>query len=404
MPELTVDQVQAIVATIKELNPPSMVRRFILHLQQQYPNVVFPEKVLAGWIQNGDTRAKIKIFSARDFLSNKYPPRTPLLVTPDDRIVLRHPSVIQVHAWRGVGKTNFAMSLVDAIANASGFLRWKGSSKKRVLYIEGEQPAADLQEQFEVLASESDNFFIATLEDQSQGFPKIVTPEGREAFEQVLSENQIDVVVFDSLSTLANVSMNDEEAQLPIGDWFIRLRTVLKITVIYLQHDGKAGQQRGHSKHEDWVDTSIHLTWPDDYKGADGLKARLSFDKARRPIPECEDIIISLEKDWDGPEPEKTVWMWSPTTTSDNKRQKAADLVLEMCSANPDISNPKLIAALKEKGWSYKKTDMLKMIASRKELAKRTDELHEVAKKNSEQAELDAACRAPIQRTLGDKS
>ena len=71
-------------------------------------------------------------------------------------------------------------------------------------------------------------------------------------------------------------------------------------------------------------------------------------------------------------------------------------MVFKMCVEDPDLSGSKLTAALKKEGLSYKKTDMLKMIASRKELAKRTDELREVAKKNKEQAELDAACKAPV--------
>ncbi len=182
---------------------------------------------------------------------------------------MRHPSVTQIHAYRGVGKTNVAFYLANALATKSEFLRWQGMRPLRVLYVEGEQPAADLQEQVKLLTVETDNLFIMDLEDQEDcRFPKIVSDEGRKAFERAHREHLgVEVIVLDSLSTLANIGMNDEENQLALGDWFIRLRTGLKVSVIYLQHDGKGGQQRGHSKHEDWIDLSIHLIWPGDYTG-----------------------------------------------------------------------------------------------------------------------------------------
>jgi hypothetical protein len=368
----------------------------LLDIHNAHPGVSSTD-ILKAMIQSGEPpAAEIRVFSSREFRGREYPPRIPLLVTSDGRIVLRHPSVIQVHAWRGVGKTNFTVSLVDSIANATGFLRWKGATKPdgqnfRSLYAEGEQPADDLQEQLELLTSESDNFFIATLEDQANGFPKITTAEGRAAFEAVLAKNKIDVLVLDSISTLANIAMNDEESQLPLGDWFIRLRTVLKITVIYLQHDGKGGQQRGHSKHEDWVDASIHLTWPEDYKGAGGLKARLSFDKARRPIPECEDILISLDADMN--DPDHPTWCWQPINGGVDKRQRSADLVLELLTENPKFSNRDLTAKLKEKGLTYNKQDMVKMFANRRELAIKVENAVDLGKGKREQQALSEACK-----------
>ena len=85
-------------------------------------------------------------------------------------------------------------------------------------------------------------------------FPGLAKSGGQAVYEQYLVENKIEVVFWDSLSTLVNVAMNEEEEQIELGNFFRRLRTGLHITSIYLQHDGKGGEQRGHSKHEDWLD------------------------------------------------------------------------------------------------------------------------------------------------------
>ena len=91
--------------------------------------------------------------------------------------------------------------------------------------MEGEQPAANLQEQVKLLTVETDNLFVVDLEDQEDGrFPRIVSDEGQKAFERALGQHRAEVIVLDSLSTLANIAMNDEENQLALGDWFIRLR------------------------------------------------------------------------------------------------------------------------------------------------------------------------------------
>ena len=39
---------------------------------------------------------------------------------------MRHPSVTQIHAYRGVGKTNVAFYLANALATKGEFLRWQG--------------------------------------------------------------------------------------------------------------------------------------------------------------------------------------------------------------------------------------------------------------------------------------
>jgi hypothetical protein len=52
--------------------------------------------------------------------------------------------VIMAFAWRGVGKTWFALGHAYAIATGGKFLKWKAPQARRVLYIDGEMPAIGL--------------------------------------------------------------------------------------------------------------------------------------------------------------------------------------------------------------------------------------------------------------------
>lgn len=309
-----------------------------------------------------------------DFLKHKYAEREEILKS-DAAVLLRHPSIVQIHAFRGVGKTHVAGYLAGALTHKGGqFFRWNTVRPLRVLYVDGEQLGQDGQEvvRLQAAAAPSENLRYLTLEDQPTfRIPKIVTPEGQRALEREIEEHRIEVVFLDSLSTLANVAMNDEENQLALGDWFVRLRTGLRVTVVYLQHDGKTGQQRGHSKHEDWIDLSIHLKWPPEYHGAEGLRAHFSFDKARRPISDGRNMKISF-----GPslkDPRRSEWHFVELTKeeeTDGDMLTAATLLL---FRDPKMSDTKLSTALREKGFKAKNDKFRKLIQQAREIRAKSD-------------------------------
>jgi len=64
----------------------------------------------------------------------------------DGTPVLCGESLNQIWAWRGTGKTNFALGLTRALANGTGFLRWQAQRPCKVLYVEGEIPGAPFQQ------------------------------------------------------------------------------------------------------------------------------------------------------------------------------------------------------------------------------------------------------------------
>ena len=72
----------------------------------------------------------------------------------------------------------------------------------------------------------------------------------------------VDSLVLDNLSSLtAVIRDNDAESWGPIQEWLLRLRR-RGISVLIVHHAGKGGQQRGTSRREDVLDTSISLRRP----------------------------------------------------------------------------------------------------------------------------------------------
>jgi hypothetical protein len=243
-----------------------------------------------------ELHAPLVVSTARSFLTEKFRQRDPIIVTATHGFPVFHiASVNQVHAWRGVGKTNFCLGLGKAMSSGGNFLDWKAPRVCRVLYVEGELPGHELQERVKQLVGESDNFLVVTPEAQlNSTIPRIATEEGRRLVEEAIVANRTEVVFLDSISTLANIPANDEAEWLALLDWFKNLRNKYGIALFYLQHDGKQGLQRGHSKHEDILDKSVHLTWPRGCMGITGLNFRLQFDKARQPVKESAHLLVEL--------------------------------------------------------------------------------------------------------------
>lgn len=307
-----------------------------------------------------------------DFLQYPFEQREEILRSPA-ACLLHHPSIVQIHAFRGVGKTNTALNLAAALAcKGKPFFRWQSVRPMRVLYVEGELPGADMQRLVLQQATEatSENFHVMTLGNQPTfRFPKIVTPKGQKGIERYIEEHQIEVLFLDSLSTLANIAMNDEENQLAIGDWFMRLRTGLRVTVIYLQHDGKSGQQRGHSKHEDLLDLSMHLTWAGDYQGVEGLRAHFHIDKARRPVSDGQDMSIAFGRSLRG----QVEWTWRQVTKQEEKDNDVLTAGVTLLLPAPEMSERTFTAELRKKGFTGSHKKLRGIFEAAKKLRAKSD-------------------------------
>jgi hypothetical protein len=223
----------------------------------------------------------IVVVNLMDFVTQEIRPRerimTPWLLTQ---------SLNMLYAWRGVGKTHVALGIAFATASGGSFLKWKADKPRRVLFLDGEMPAASMQERLKGLVAGSDEDFdpeyfrLVTPDLQTGAMPDLATYEGQEAIDSIMGDTEL--VVIDNLSSLARSGgrENDAESWLPIQPWALRQRQQGR-SVLFIHHSGKGGAQRGTSKREDILDTVISLKRPAEYNPADGAVFEVHFEKTR---------------------------------------------------------------------------------------------------------------------------
>jgi hypothetical protein len=212
------------------------------------------------------------------FLKLEIPPRT-CLMSP----WLPSGGLTQVYAFRGVGKTHFALNVGYAVATGGEYLGWECPHSKRVLYIDGEMPAADMQERLRTITGEEsmtpDNFKLITPDIQHMVTPNLATEEGQGYLESYTSE--ADLIIVDNISTLCRTGKeNDSDQWTPVQRWALRMRSEGR-SVLFVHHAGKNGGQRGTSAREDVLDTVIALKQPTGSSPTEGANFEVHFEKTR---------------------------------------------------------------------------------------------------------------------------
>jgi putative DNA primase/helicase len=217
-----------------------------------------------------------------DLLSRELPAIDPLL-SP----WLGKQSLNIVYAWRGVGKTHFALNLAYAVASGGEFLGWQAPEPNGVLYLDGEMPGGAMQSRLaSIIAShpaECDpaKFRIVTPDLQSSFMPDLATQEGQDAIEEQINPDT-SLIIVDNLSSLVRRGgrENDAESWLNVGEWAMFQRSRGR-SVLFIHHSGKDGRQRGTSKREDILDTVVRLSRPSDYESTQGARFVVEFEKDR---------------------------------------------------------------------------------------------------------------------------
>lgn len=163
-----------------------------------------------------------------------------------------------IFAPRGVGKTWFAHLLVACLTAGRDLDQWTVSSEARVCLLDGEMPPGDVQERLKLLEVNGENLVILShqfLFDQAERSFQIGDAEQRAALLEFCVARQIQVLVIDNLSSVSNISENDNDEWPAIGDWLLDFRRK-GIAVIVVHHAGRNGQMRGGSRREDpafWI-------------------------------------------------------------------------------------------------------------------------------------------------------
>ena len=122
----------------------------------------------------------LKVLDGEDLLTAEFPPRSLMLAPwlPDKGLTM-------IYGTRGVGKTWIELSVAHAVAAGGEYLCWRAPRPRRVLYVDGEMPAATLQERYAstVAASGRDapreNFRLVAADIQPDGLPDLADPEAQ---------------------------------------------------------------------------------------------------------------------------------------------------------------------------------------------------------------------------------
>lgn len=246
-------------------------------------DIAADKEVLPSNQTQGDSVSAVALVSktVEELLKMNIPPREYLL-SP----VLQMQGINMMFAWRGVGKTLVALNMACAVASGGKFHTWKAPRPKKVLYIDGEMPASEMQKRLkEILASgkydgaEKNIRLINADLNFPHGLPNFAKPEGQRMLDKEVED--ADLIVFDNISTLTSgLKENEAESWEPLQSWASKLRGMGK-TVLFIHHASKSGSQRGTSKKEDIMDTVIKLQRPPDYDPKEGARFDIIFEKSR---------------------------------------------------------------------------------------------------------------------------
>jgi putative DNA primase/helicase len=230
--------------------------------------------------KNAPPKDRLKPHDIHDLCAMEIPPRE-MIVDP----LIPSKGIVMLYAARGIGKTHVSCGLSLAASTGTSFLRWQAPTPRRVLHCDGEMAAVDLRDRFRALMEASSakpepgflNILPADLIDM--GIGNLASPKVQAELDPWLAD--VELLVLDNLSTLTSVIRdNDAESWNPIQEWLLRLRR-RGISVLIVHHAGKGGEQRGTSRREDVLDTSISLRRPSDYVPSEGARFEVHFEKAR---------------------------------------------------------------------------------------------------------------------------
>jgi AAA domain/Homeodomain-like domain len=213
-----------------------------------------------------------------DLVALEVPPREMVLAP-----IIPAKGLVMLYAFRGGCKTHTAHGIAAAVSTGGKFLKWTAPKPRKVLLVDGELPIEELQQRLRQVTSHTTverGMFEILAADQVR--------DGIGNFADIKTQNDLDahlegveLLILDNLSSLTTVIRdNDAESWNPIQSWLLRLRR-RGIAVLVVHHAGKDGAQRGTSRREDVLDTSLSLRRPSDYDPTQGARFEVHIEKGR---------------------------------------------------------------------------------------------------------------------------
>jgi AAA domain len=211
--------------------------------------------------------------AAPDFCAAPLPERTPILDP-----ILSAKSLALLYGPRGLGKTFLALGIAWAAASGGSFLGWRAHRPHRVVYVDGEMAAVDMQQRLRLFGPPPDTLDFMLADLHSGALPDLARPEGQYSLMEAWGHPEL--VVLDNLSSLAGFRSGDPEGWSGLQRFLILQRRFGR-AMLLVHHANKKGLQRGSNRREDVLDLVMALRRPDDYAARDGARFEIHFDKAR---------------------------------------------------------------------------------------------------------------------------
>jgi hypothetical protein len=281
-----------------------------------------------------------------------------------------------IFAFRGVGKTWFAMAIAQAVSKGSGKLgEWEAHEPVRVLYVDSEMPP-DLMRDRSVGLQANDNLRIINhdvLFERSGKVLNIANREIQDAITRICVNTGVKVLFIDNLSTAAKgVRENEADDWEKLSSWLLDLRR-RKIAVAMVHHAGRSGEMRGTTKREDSVFWIIALD--DMKKNSDDKRGARFVTRFTKPSRNTQEEIPAYE--WHFvTEPSGEVTIAHKIAQSvDVFRQVIADGVTECGQIAQEMKiSPATVSRFAKKaidaGWLKKRGRNYELIDTEKEVEK----------------------------------
>ena len=315
---------------------------------------------------NRRAAARLETISLGHLMDHRFRPREDLLAP-----WLRQGESAMLWAAAGTGKTLLTLTIGLAVAGGGTVLGWHSPKPRKVLLVDGEMAAEDLQERVEWLintidgidkeaARENLHILSRSWQKPEAEFPDLGQregtdgrPAGQDVILRTAQAHGAELILCDNFSTLAEVAdENDAAAMTPTLAFLLRLKQA-RIACILVHHSGKSGETyRGSSKLATTFEVILGLR-PDDTVLADGAAFKMEWTKYRRePCEAVTERNVRLVKKPDG----RREWQAAPTASADVRM-----LVAEVQTCQHKTQR-EVAAAL---GWDPSKVTRIKRQAIR---------------------------------------
>ena len=286
----------------------------------------------------------LTIRSASDLLESAEP-RPSFVLEP----IMARGTAALVYGPAGVGKSFLALGLALAAASGGAFLGWTAPRPYNVLYLDGEMTREAVAGRLRLFGPPPPSLRLWLAAEQEQPRLDLSTLDG--LLRLIQSWGEVDLVIIDSLSSLAGGMMQQDSERWHELRYFLALQQRAGRGVVMVHHANRDGAMRGASRRADAMDLIMALRRPRDWQPSDGARFEVHLEKTRGAA--FAPIEAQLCPGPDG----KAQWQWHRGGSRDLRRAlpllhqgMSAEAVAKTIEVSPRTAY-RLQRRARELGW-----------------------------------------------------